>query len=105
MRRRFAKKAPDPNAPPPVIDPRTPPPKPKELLQAQGTLQELLLGKPASIATGFGFGDMSLADRTPAWRLYVFTDDPKLLLPNEVMGFPVTRRQPPVISPNWGKHR
>lgn len=91
MRRKFpgksqAGKEPLPGAP-------AVPPRPDDLKRAQGELQERLLGREAHVATGYGFGDG--ADRTPAWRLYVFTDDVGLELPREVMGFPVNRRGVP----------
>jgi hypothetical protein len=100
MRRKFPGKKPDPNVPPVPGSGASVPARPSELKQAAGELQESLLGREAHVATGYGFGD-DPRDRTPAWRLYVFTDEPResLPLPAEVMGFPVSRRSVPVARP------
>lgn len=79
------------------------PPRPPELAKAQATLQKCLEGTAgAHVAAGYGFGDLA-RDRTPAWRLFVFTDDDKLELPTECEGFPVARRIVPRPGPAWGK--
>lgn len=102
----------DPNAPPPPVDPRSPPAMPKELVKAQLSLIDQLGGKdkktetdgfPFMVAPGFGFGDMADADRTAKWRLYVFSSDPKLVLPKEVMEFEVVSRAGRVVPNVWGR--
>lgn len=94
MRRKFQSKKPDPNAVPVPGSGASIPERPKDLMKAQGLLQEHLLGREAHVAQGYGFGD-DPKDRDSTWRLYVFTDlDAKQLpLPAEVMGFPVARRR------------
>ena len=107
MRRgsKWSNKKVDPNAPPPPVDPRSPPAKPKDLVKAQGVLQELLLGREVMVAPGFGFGDMSSSNRDAKWRLYVFTNETEktLPLPPEVMEFEVIRREARIVPPPWGR--
>lgn len=100
MRRKFPGKKIDPNAVPVPGSGASLPPRPDDLRRAAGELQESLLGRDAHVATGYGFGD-DPRDRTPAWRLYVFTDLPasELPLPKEIMGFPVSRRSVPIARP------
>lgn len=104
MMRRASKwnkqKQPDPNAPPPPVDPRTPPPQPKEMVVALADLRALLPG--VLVAPGFGFGDMSLPDRTSAWRLYAFVGD-GVELPPSVGGFDVVRRPAHKVPEAWGR--
>ena len=107
MRRKFPGKKPDPNAVPVPGSGASIPQRPKELVKAQGELQELLLGREAHVAVGYGFGD-DPKNRESEWRLYVFTDlDAKdLPLPAHVLNFPVARRSKPKPSKKptskWG---
>ncbi len=102
MRRasKWNKKQPDPNAPPAPVDPRTPPPQPKEMVVALADLRALLPG--VLVAPGFGFGDMSLSDRASAWRLYAFAST-DVVLPSKVGDFEVVRRPPVTVPEPWGR--
>lgn len=103
MRRKFPGKNVEPKPPTPGA-PEVPARPTKQLAEAQGELQELLLGKDAHVATGYGFGD-DPKKRDSAWRLYVFTmlDAQQLPLPAEVRGFPVARRHIPAARPAFQK--
>ena len=98
MRRKFPGKNAEPKPPTPGA-PEVPARPTKQLAEAQGELQELLLGKEAHVATGYGFGD-DPKDRKSEWRLYVFSElGPKELpLPADVRGIPVARRSVPKAS-------
>lgn len=98
----------DPNAPPPPVDPRSPPERPKELVKAQLELQDFVnknvaLEESVLVAPGFGFGDMSSPDRTSKWRLYVFIKEGVVKLPPDVLGFEVIRRDARAVPPVWGR--
>lgn len=108
MRRKFPKKAVDPNAP--VVPPQpgsgaSLPPRPKELNEAAAALSKEL---GISVAAGHGFGDEPKNPRVPregTWRLFAFTNDEAAVIPKEYRGFPVSRRSIPVAQsgPAWGK--
>lgn len=102
MRRKFHGKKSDskeaPSAPPVPGSGASIPERPLALDGARAELQQRV---GANVASGYGFGDGK--DRESKWRLYVFTDDPKLELPSEFQGFPVARRAVPQAGPAWGK--
>lgn len=109
MRRKFPAKKVDPNAPvvPPVPGSGAAlPPRPKDLNAAAEQL-----GARLGIHVATGFGRASLPTGTvPAgvaddatWRLFAFCVDPGVAVPDAFMGFPVSRREAPTVSPAWGK--
>ena len=75
------------------------PPRPKGLNAAAESLGREL---GVAVAAGFGFGN-DPKDRSQAWRLFCFSTDPKVPVPADFQGFPVSRREVPTISPAWGK--
>lgn len=79
----------------------TGPQRPPELKKALDSLADVLIGKAAHVAPGYGFagnGGNNFGPRPEAaWRLYVFTnvEAGELSLPSDVMGFPVELRPIP----------
>ena len=73
--------------------------RPADLNEAAKSLGLQLNG--ANVVGGHGFGDG--ADRNAEWRLYVFTNDESLVIPQKFEGFRVSKRGLPVASPAWGK--
>ncbi len=102
MHQKFRVKKVDPNAPivPPVPGSGASlPPRPKGLNDAAAALSKKL---GVAVASGYGFGD-DLKDRVPTWRLFAFSLDKGVAVPATFQGFPVSRREIPIISPAWGK--
>lgn len=80
------------------------PPRPSGIEEARRDLAESL---GANVAVGHGFSGEG-SGGWAAWRLFVFSDDPGLEVPETHRGFPVTRRALPLTvrtGESWGRRR
>lgn len=78
------------------------PPRPKGMDAARESLSKKL---GVAVAAGHGFSGKE-GERVGEWRLFVFTDDPGLAVPQRHAGIPVTVRPVPhaqLSQPAWGK--
>jgi hypothetical protein len=75
------------------------PKRPPDLDAAAKELSAKLGG--VNVVSGHGFGDGP--SRNAEWRLFVFTDDKTLVIPEKFANYRVSTRAVPAASPAWGK--